>query len=396
MQKLALAALAAVFSIAAAEASVINTPSIGPADTMVGNLNVAEPREGESILLHNPAGIADLRGAEVRVSTFLVYNDGRYANPDTGFDAKSAEVPIAPVVWFGLEGPAGWNVGGGLYGTTGASFNFPGNPALGVPNRFFSELSVIQFGLVAGREIAPGLRVGFQVAPTYSSQKLRIGTPLGPVSFDLDGFGISGTAGLLWDVTESTTFGLGYRAPGIVYASGDADVGDLDDEVDFDFHLPMQVTWGFAHRATERLTLYAHARWTDYTEFEKSIFDFEDTDALDQSLIPKAKDRIRFGGGVAYQLTEALRVAAGATREEWMMEEESLSPLLYDTADILIGAGFQYDSGVWRFDAMLGRPITERRIVTADRNPRYPGRYETGEGGGVAALAVTYRFASAD
>lgn len=383
---------AAIVFASAVDGSVISTPSVGPADVIIGNLNSAEPREGESILLHNPAGIADLGRAEVRVSTIFIYNDGKYANPDTGYDAKSAEVPMAPVVWFGMRGPAGWNVGGGLYGTTGASFNFPGNPALGIENRFFSELSVVQFGLVAGREIAPGLRVGLQIAPTYSAQKLRVGTPLGPVRFDLSGFGIGGTVGLLYDLGRSTTFGVGYRAPGIVWNSGDADVGENDDRVDFDFHLPQQVTFGFAHRRTERLTVYAHARWSDYTEFEKSIFDFEETDALDQSVIPKAKDRFRFGGGVAYQLTEELRVAVGGSREEWMMEEESLSPLLYDTSDILLGAGFQYDSGSWQFDAMVGRPIIERRIVTADRNPRFPGRYEAGEGGGVAGFAVTYRF----
>ena len=388
-----------VLAIAAGLASItdgstISAPSIGTADTMVGNLNVAEPRDGESTLLHNSAGIADLRGTEVRASTFFIFLNGKYSNPAIGYEEKTSEVPVAPVIWFGTDVLGAWKVGGGLYGTTGASYSFGGDPALGIPNRFLSELSVIQLGLVAGREIAPGLRIGFQLAPTYSSEKVRIGTPLGPVSFELDGYGISGTAGVLYDLTESTTLGIGYRAPGIVYTSGDADVGAGDDEVDFDFHTPMSVTFGLAHRLTDRVTLYAHSRWSDYTEFEKSIFDFETNDVLDQPLVAKAKDRFRYGGGIAVRLSEGLRIACGASREEWMMEEESVSPLLYDTSDILVGIGAELDSPRWKVGAVLGRPITEDRVVTADRNPRFPGRYETS--GGVAGFSVTYRFAAPD
>ena len=86
--------------------------------------------------------------------------------------------------------------------------------------------------------------------------------------------------------------------------------------------------------------------------------------------------------------------ACGASREEWMMEEESLSPLLYDTSDVLIGVGGSFASPRWKVDAVIGRPITEDRVVTADRNPRFPGRYENG--GGVVGLSVTYRFAAPD
>jgi long-subunit fatty acid transport protein len=386
--------LALIVGGAGAEASIISAPSIGTADTMVGNLNVAEPHDGESILLHNAAGVADLRGTEVRASVFFLFSEGKYANPAIGYEEKSSEVPIAPVLWLGTDALGDWKIGAGLYGTTGASYSFGGDPALGIPNRFLSELSVIQLGLVAGREVAPGLRIGFQLAPTYSSEKVRIGTPLGPVSFDLDGFGISGTAGILYDLGERTTFGVGYRAPGIVYTSGDADVGEAKDEVDFDFHTPQSVTFGLAHRFTERVTVYAHSRWSDYTEFEKSIFDFERTDALDQPLVSKAKDRFRYGAGIAVELAEGLRVACGASREEWMMEEESLTPLLYDTSDVLVGVGGSFASPRWKVDAVIGRPITEDRVVTADSNPRFPGRYEVK--GGVAGLSITYRFAAPD
>ena len=50
-----------------------------------------------------------------------------------------------------------------------------------------------------------------------------------------------------------------------------------------------------------------------------------------------------------------------------MMEEESVSPLLYDTSDILVGIGAELDSPRWKVGAVLGRPLAEDRVVTAER-----------------------------
>ena len=77
-----------------------------------------------------------------------------------------------------------------------------------------------------------------------------------------------------------------------------------------------------------------------------------------------------------------------------MMEEESVSPLLYDTSDILVGIGAELDSP--RLESRgRARPAARRGSCRDGRtHPRFPGRYETS--GGVAGFSVTYRFAAPD
>ncbi len=373
-----------------ARAGFTSIPSIGPDDTIVGECNVSDPREGESILLHNPAGVVDTTGSEFRISNLFVFSHAKYSNPGIGYEAKSSEVPMAPSIWIGSDALGDWRIGAGLYGTTGASFSFGGNPAVGVPNRYLSELAVIQFGLVAGREIAPGLKLGIQFAPTYSSTKARYGTPEGPVSFDTSGFGVNGSVGLLYDPIPGTRLGVSYRAPSIVWTSGDADVGAQDDDVDFDFHVPMNVTFGVTQTLAPGFDVHLNARWSDYTEFEKSVFEFKRHKELNIPLVAKAKDRFRYGIGLTYQLTEALRVGLSASREEWMIEESAVNPLLFDNTDTAIKGGADFSSGPWKVSFVIGMPIFEDRVVTPDVNPLFPGRYE--QSGGIAGFGVTYHF----
>src|SRR5207248_8805208 len=161
-----------------------------------------------------------------------------YTNAAIGFDTKSSEIPVAPTVWISTDRLAPWTVGAGVYGSVGVSYNFPGDPAAGIPNRLFSEFTVLQLGLVAGREIAPGLRFAVQPAPTYGKIRAHFPTPEGPVSLDIDGFGIAGSLGLIYDWTDDTAFGVAYRSPGIIYMSGPGEVGEVRDDPTLHLHLP--------------------------------------------------------------------------------------------------------------------------------------------------------------
>ncbi len=65
-------------------------------------------------------------------------------------------------------------------------YRFPGDPAAGIPNRFYSETTIIQLGFVASREILSGLRLAIQPAPTYGRIRAHY-----PGNYDLSG-GVAG------------------------------------------------------------------------------------------------------------------------------------------------------------------------------------------------------------
>lgn len=390
LSKLVSLALAAGLCAAPrAVASLIQIPFISPRDgSMAGNV-VATPWNGGSILLTNPAGVVGLEATEVEASVFMIRDEVDYENPEAGYRTSSSELPMAPVVWLGTQVLDPWYAGVGLYGTTGASFNFAGSPAIGIENRFLSELTVIQLGIVAGREVMPGLRVALELSPTYGKVRARFGSPLGPVRFDTDGAGIGGSAGLLYDLGTGTTLGLSYRSPAVVWLRGDGNAGPTHTDADLDLHLPQSVAFGLAHAVTERLTVAAQARWTDYPEFEEGGFEFSNAPALNQPFIRSARSTFRWGAGLEYAVHEIAKLRCGFSREEWMIEEEAMSPLLLDGSDILATAGLGIDVRPLRVDFMVGLPTVEDRIVTADRSA-FPGRYE--HEGLVWSIGAGYRF----
>jgi long-chain fatty acid transport protein len=351
---------------------------------------VASAADGPSTLWDNPAGVVESAGDRAELDLFVLFLSARYTNDASGYDGKSSETAYAPNVWVASDRLSPWHVGAGVYGTVGAAFSFPGNAAAGFPNRFLSEFSAIHVGLVAGREVMTGLRVGVQAAPTYGTVRVRAPTPLGPMAFDVDGFGIVGAVGLQYDVDPSTAVGVSYRPEGIVWMSGDAHVAGMPYTVDFDFHTPQMVRFGVARSLGQKLTLLASARWVDYPRLEDDVFDFRTNDALDQPFVAAARDQFRYGAALEWAATEAATLRCGVSREEWMMEPSSLGPLLFDTTDVLFGVGFAADFEPWRVEMVGGLPLIEDRRVSAAENPSFPGRYQSE--GGVFGIAAAYRF----
>ncbi|MBI4515455.1 MAG: outer membrane protein transport protein [Deltaproteobacteria bacterium] len=373
-----------------AAASMLQVPHIGGRDGGLSGNVVASPADGASILLFNAAGIVGRSGTEISSSFATATVSGRYTSPQAGYDEKSSESPFGPLLWVGSDGLAPWYVGGGLYGTVGASFNFAADPAAGVPEQLLAESGLVQLGLVVGRELAPGLRFGVQAGPTWGRIRTRAPSPLGAVHFDIDGFGVTGAAGLLYDLNRATTLGLSYRGPGIVFMGGGGQVGGQSERVTIDFHTPQSVVLGIAHRVTPQLLVTAQATWTDYPNFENGEFEFERNPQLNQRFISAARSTVRYGMGLEYAAADWLWLRSGFSREEWMMEASALSPLLYDTTDSMAMLGIGVAHGRWTIDANVGLGIMEDRVVTTADQPLFPGRYQLESSPGFT-VGVTYR-----
>jgi long-subunit fatty acid transport protein len=372
-------------------ASFLQLPHIGGRDGgMSGNV-VASPTDGPSVLLFNPAGVVGQPGTQVTVSLATSTMSGRYTNPQTGYDQKSSEMPFGPLLWIGSDHFAPWYVGAGLYGSVGSSFNFAAEPSAGVPEQFLAESGLVQLGLVIGREIVPGLRFGVEGGPNWGRIRTRTPSPLGAVNFDVDGFGLSGATGLLYDLTAQTTFGMSYRSPGVVYMGGDGRVGAQPEHVDINFHTPQSVIFGIGQRFTPKLLVTAQATWTDYPDFENGVFRFEHNPVLNSRFINRARSTVRYGVGLEYEMADWLWLRSGVSREEWMIDASAVSPLLYDTSDFMVMLGLGIAYGNWLIDANVGYGYMEDRLVTSADQRAFPGRYELDSSPGIT-VALTYRL----
>jgi len=385
----------ALLATSSAHASGIMLPHLGGRDGAMSGSVVASPIDGPSILLFNPAGVADLHGTQAAFGFETGSMSGRYSDPASGFDAKTSEFPVAPTLWFGTDALGPWHVGVGVYGASGSAFDFAADPAKGMPSRLLGESAVLQLGLIAGREVAPGFRVGLQIAPSYGSLKGNTPSPLGNVAFDIDGFGIGGSVGLLYDVGSSTTIGLAYRAPGIVSMSGGGDVGGSAERVKIDLRLPQAVTLGLAQELGDRLLLTAQASWTRYSDFERGKYRFKNNPALDQAFIEDARNVVRWSAGFEYAVNDWARLRGGVSYEPWMIEASALRPTLYDTSDVMLMLGFGFTFDQWTIDAQTGFAHADDRVVTSQDQTSFPGRYHLDSGVEVG-VTVSYAFAAQD
>ncbi len=371
-----------------ARASFIQVPDIGGRDSGLCGNDVATPLDGPGILLNNAAGMVDRKGTYLDYSFLVAISNAQYADRAKGYDTKSSETPLLPTLWIASDRWKPWTFGFGLYGSVGASFNFPGNPAIGIPNRFFSELTIIQLGLLAGREVLPGLRIAFQPAPTYGRLRVHFPSPLGPVSYDVDGFGMAGSFGALYDLVPGTTLGVSYRSQGIVYLRGDGDIGGAGEDVDADLHTPQSVVFGVAQNLTDHLLLSTQVRWSDYSKFEESSVTFHRTKALNGRLFGATRDTFRYGAGLDYEASEWAHIQVGISREPWMIEGSAISPLLSDYTDTIFTLGANFDVGHWKIQGVIGSGIWEDRSVTKEENPAFPGKYSLD--GGIAGVEIRY------
>lgn len=376
----------------AGAASQLQLPHVGGRDGALSGNVVASPQDGPSILYFNPAGVVGQEGTQLTTGMQLVNARGRYEQPALGYREATDEFPFAPTLWVGTDHFAPWYVGIGLYGAVGSAFDFPADPGAGVPSQFLGELGVLHLGMVAGRELAPGLRWGIQVAPSFGSIRGRTPSPLGNVRFDIDGFGVVGSTGLLYDWTDRVTLGLSYRSPGIVFMRGRGRVGGTPDRVQIDFRTPQNVTFGVASRVTDRLLVTAQVNWAYYPDFERGRYEFDKNPVLDQKFIDEARPVFRYGVGIEYALSEHVWLRCGFSYEPWMIEKSAVRPTLYDTTDLMFMAGVGFERGRWKLDVVTGVVDLQDRNVTPSDQLAFPGEYEMSSPWGFGVMA-TYRFA---
>jgi long-subunit fatty acid transport protein len=381
----------AVCAAPPAWSSAIEAPHGAARDADLAGNTVAAPDDGASTLLINPAGVVSRARDEALVAALAFSFNASYSNEATGYDGNSARTPIALDLWYGLGEHAGWSFGVGAYGALGAAFDLPADPDNGQTSPFTGELAILNFGLVAGRQLAPNLRFGIQLSPAYGKQRVRSPTPLGTMDFKADGMGLSGIAGLVYTPTPALSLGLAYRTTGFVDMKGDGSVGGVEQDVETHFVTPQNVTGGVAYQWSKQLRLLGQLRWIRYEDFERGDLEFEETTALDQPVMAHTRNRIRWGVALEYELVPNSMLRAGYTEGKAMIEDDAMMPIMFDLDNKMIMLGYEIDYGKFMVGFTTGYMHLETRRVSEEDNMMAPGRY-TSDSDVSAGVRVTWKL----
>ncbi len=374
--------------VGGAGATTLLSPASGARDTAMAGTTVAAPSDLMSALFENPAGLTLLDGTQVTGGGGLMLVENEVRTP-SGYRGESHSLGMAPSL--GASTARGrWHVAIGLFGSVGSKFDFPADPAHGVPRGSYTELGAITLAPTIAYELTPTLAVGVQVNPLFGSLTNRVPTPAQELRWRVQGPGIQGVVGILYTPDPRVRLAVTYKTPGEIFMEGSVGVAGKREHLRFDFDVPQQVLVGIAWRPLPRLLLTAAGEWSDTSAFERSRFEFSDTPALNFAFAPAVHDVFRGGAGVEYQAHPNVAVRAGFARGQAALEPPSVSPLVYDLAELIFGGGVGVDVGVWTVDLAGGYGIADDRKINAGEARLLPGRY-TGAGP-VGYAQLTRRF----
>jgi long-subunit fatty acid transport protein len=196
------------------------------------------------------------------------------------------------------------------------------------------------------------------------------------------GPGIQGALGVLYQPSDAWQLAATWKTPGQIFMEGSVGVAGARQDLSFHLDIPQQAIVGAAWRPVPRVLLTVFGSWSDTSAFERSRFEFHDTPALNFDFAPEAHDTFRYGAGIEWEARERLFLRAGLARGQNALGPRSVTPLLYDMNDMIVGAGVGFDLGAWTIDLQGGVGILDDRLVNAGEARAFPGRF----GGGGPAL----------
>ncbi len=363
-----------------AHASQIIAPSIGAPDTAMSGATVATPLTPTAAAFSNPAGIMNLEPGSMSAAFGIPVGHSRVdaTIPTGNYNTTSDFVAYAPEGGSVFATDYGVRWGFAIYGSLGSVFDSDAEPSVLVEHDFLSAQSISNVALMAAVPAGDRLSIGVALAGIYGQSKLRY-FQNDQFAYTVRGPGVQAIFGLRYRLTDNVALGASYRTPGMVWADGDDALPDGNkQDVDLDLELPGQVFLGINADVTERLSAGLYGRWTDASRFSHSTFRFEDTPQANVNFIRAASDEWRIGAGAAYRATETLTLRGGFGHADSIVPDTWVSPLLIDSNEWKISAGFSWEIRGWTVDCTVGHSPTGDREVSASEAVIFPGRYTIG------------------
>ncbi len=370
-------------------ASQLLAPAAGARDSALCGSTVAAPTDLMSAFFQNPAGLALGDRPQVTFGSGILFIETEIST-DFGYDETADNVGYAPSGGAAVPLGNGWTVGFGMFGAVGSKFDFKRDPEAGVPRDSFTELGVITLAPSVAWAPSERLAIGVELNPLLGDLKNHVPAPDQSLRWRLRGPGIQGTIGILYRLHRAVAVGLTYKTPGELFLRGTVGVGGKREDLHFDFHVPQQVILGLAWEPRADLTLMAFGRWSDTSTFERAIFRFQDTPALDTPFAPEAQDVFRWGVGIEYRAHRRITLRGGVARGQNALEPRSVTPLIYDINDLIFALGGGLDLGAWTIDLAGGYGVFDDRKINAGEARAFPGRFSAS--GPVAFWQLTRRF----
>jgi long-chain fatty acid transport protein len=179
-----------------------------------------------------------------------------------------------------------------------------------------------------------------------------------------DSLGLGFTAGVLFEPTDTTDIGVGFRSSVAQTLKGDGFVGAFSNDISAKFSSPELLTVGVRQEVTDQLSLSAGVEWANWSRFKKLQIEGLPVPAENFEW----KDSWYFSLGAEYAYNDALTLRSGVAYEKSPVPDATRSVRVPDNDRFWLSLGASYKfaenmtanlaySHVFMEDGDIGAPL---------------------------------------
>lgn len=350
---------------------------------------------------------SELKSGQGSGGTLTSTND--FSRTDYGDMAVDAFVPSAHAVWklndninFGMSITAPWGL------VTDYESDFAG--------RFFGTTSsiktvnikpVIAYRFDNGLSIGAGPQIQYFDARLAKAVSFAATTAEGNSEVIGDDLAAGWQAGLNWELTPSTRFGLAYNSEVKHELKGDVKfdaaaeaLGYVDQSASAKVTTPEAITFGVSQDIGEKWTVMADAQWTNWNSIDTLTFNFGgDTSTAIPGSQTSSADEYKWGSawfysiGARYQYDDNWSFTGGLAFDETPVTDEHRSVRLPDSNRYWASLGASYAVADWA-NVSLGYTHIFAHTADVDLSDdavgSFSGKYESQVD--IIALQANFKF----
>lgn len=327
-----------------------------------------------SVLASNPAGMLLVPGdTAISVGLSGVFPDVDVNGVFTptgapgGIAASASDVAdhaVVPYLYLTHKVNDQISIGFGSYTTFGLATNYPASfAARSLADQ--SELRTVNLNPSIAYRFNSQWSIGVGFNALYGEGTLNSTFPTGLPILDLagDDWGFGYNVGVMFELSESTRFGLHYRSEvdltleGRVVSSAAA-IWNGPGIVDLT--LPDSIEFSAYHEINDRWAIHGDVVWTGWSDFQQLQPIVFGAPVQPPATVENWNDVYRFSIGTTWKTTDRLTLRAGIAYDESPVDEQFMTLRIPDSDRLWVSVGMSYEiNDCWAIDLAYTHLFTD-------------------------------------
>lgn len=368
-----------------------------------------------SVLTHNPGGLTDLDRATLTFTTTFAYAPTEYTSTSGTSEDSDVTLAILPAVYATRPLDEGRTViGVGLTSPFGQSMEWNRGGLIDGAAPDFAAMKTVNISPSFAVRLCDCLSIGAGLNVLWANLEFKqsllppegVPRPSSRIAFEGAGYGVGGTIGLVWQITDSQRLGMSYRTASDVTVDGDFTIANAPPTMhaapqsDFGTELkfPAVAALGYGIQVSDTLRLEADIEWVEHSCNDVMTLDIGVNNPLLAMVLGRADlpqdwdDTWTFGVGADWACSEDWLLRAGYTWLPTPVPDETFLPVLTEGDKHVLGVGAGFRRGDHRIDVAYSYSIAEDREIDAaeNPNPKIAGTYKAEPH--LASVTYGYQF----